>query len=226
MLLLEDFNEFRDQCHNASRDAGWWKGSERYPLGRDTMEPTFTDAPRPDPDRLTIPTKLCLVHSEISEAYEGYMSGEDDQHLPALPNALVEFGDTVIRVADLAGYLEIDLTSAIALVLQADHLDVLTDGVQPWHSYNSGPAQVVFNRLQVFTSGAMESFRKGNRPDEIIPSMSGVAANLARIVILCKLICDKNDWNLMDAAQAKIAYNAVREDHKQETRALNGGKAF
>lgn len=225
MLLLEDFNAFRDQCHNASRDAGWWKGSERYTEAievlaehnRGGIQSQAVIKRRIDPDRLTIPTKLCLIHSEISEAYEGYMSGENDQHLPSLPNALVEFGDTVIRIGDLAGYLEIDLTSAIALVLQADHIELagatVSHGGRMYVGYSA-----TFMLMTTWVSHAMESYRKGNHPDAIIPALSGVAANLARVVILCKLICDKNDWDLMDAAQQKIAHNAIR--------ALDGGKAF
>lgn len=224
MLLLEDFNEFRDQCHTASVNAGWWKGTERYPW---THEKHGVSAY--DPDRLTVPTKLCLIHSEISEAYEFYLSGANDDHLPHLPGALVEFGDTIIRIGDLAGYLEIDLTSAIALVLQIDHIEVVGPAVHHGGRVYVG-ASAMHMLLTTWTSGAMESYRKQSngwtRADQIVPALSGVAANLARIVILCKLISEKNGWDLMDAAQQKIAYNATREDHKAEVRALDGGKAF
>lgn len=223
--MLTDFNKFRDQCHIASVNAGWWMGSERYPEG------LFGQIY--DPDRLTIPTKLCLVHSEISEAYEGYMSGANDEHLPEWPNALVEFADTIIRIADLAGYLEINMTSAIAMVEQCDYIgwerNQLTgkDTGSIYYNgrYHDGPGHW-FILLHTFTSGAMESYRKGNRMDVVIPHVSGVSLNLARIVILIDLICQKNNWNLIAAAQAKIAYNAVREDHKLEVRGMDGGKAF
>lgn len=219
---LANFNAFRDACHNASRDAGWWKGTERYPMHIDGVYPDSDYEGAEAPDRYVIPTKLCLVHSEISEAYEGYMSGANDDHISALPSALVEFGDTLIRIGDLAGYLDIDLSSAIMLVLQADHIEEFVSGQFPF----TKTVQHAFNRLHVWTSAAMESYRKGNKPDTIIAALSGVAANLARIVILCDLIAAKNEWDLPAAAEAKMAYNAVRLDHKAEVRALDDGKRF
>jgi len=215
---LLNFNEFRDACHTASVNAGWWNKAERYTVNQPTV---------PDPDRLTVPTKLCLVHSEISEMYEGYLSGNNDDHLPHLPGALVEAGDVLIRIGDLAGYLEIDLSSAIALVLQADSLEVLLNPLIMINDgeFSEGGIQVCFNRLHCFTSGAMEGYRK-NAPDAIIPALSAIAANLARVVILIDMIATKNDWDLPAAAEAKMDYNAVRLDHKAEARAMDGGKQF
>lgn len=214
LYTLANFNAFRDFAHNASRSAGWWKGSERYP----DITPSDIIAA---PDRYVIPTKLCLIHSEISEAYDGYMTGANDEHLPEYPSALVEFGDINLRIGDVAGYLDIDLTSAIMMVLQADHVEVLVD----YNGYFAGQVHTCFNRLHCFTSAAMEGFRKGSK-DKIIPSMSAMDANLARVVILCDLIAVKNEWNLPEATAAKAAYNAVRLDHKAEVRALDDGKKF
>jgi len=217
---LANFNEFRDACHTASVNAGWWKRAQKWDTGNTFIHTTCEfghDATIVDrgyePDRLLVPTKLCLIHSEISEMYEGYMSGDNDDHLPHLPGALVEGGDVLIRIGDLAGYLQVDLASAIALVLQADHVES--------HANVSG----CFARLHGFTSGAMEGYRK-SAPDAIIPALSAFAANLARVVILIDMIATKNDWDLPAAAEAKMAYNAVRLDHKAEVRALSDGKQF
>jgi len=217
LYQIENFNEFRDACHTASVDAGWWKTSQRYDWSNDGRNS--------DPDRLTVPTKLCLIHSEISEAYDGYMTGAMDEHLPEYPNAVVEFGDVLIRIGDLAGYLNINLGSAIMLVLQADHLETYIGNGGYGDSWAT--IHVAFNRLQYWTSAAMESHRKGNRPDSSIPALSGIAANLARVVILCDMIARKNRWNLPEVCQAKMAFNAIRPDHKLEARAIiDGGKAF
>lgn len=217
---LEKFNEFRDACHNASRDAGWWKGSQRYTETGSALSGGF------DPDRLAVPTKLCLIHSEISEMSRGYRSGAMDEHLPNLPGALVEGGDVIIRIGDLAGYLEIDLASAIALLQQADHITLGPLGWLHWgeDAPYIGPSGW-FDLLHTFASFAMEGFRK-SAPDHIIPSRTALEINLARIVIVIDLIAQRNDWDLPAAAEAKMNYNAVRLDHKAEVRDAEGGKQF
>lgn len=65
----------------------------------------------------TIPEKLALIHSEVSEALEDYRDGAmvttvDEKGKPVgFPS---ELADIVIRVCDLAGALEIDLDAEIA----------------------------------------------------------------------------------------------------------------
>ncbi len=70
--------------------------------------------------------KLCLSHSEVSEAMEGYRKGLQDDHLPHRSMLEVELAYAVIRIADLAGALGLDLGGAIAEKLRynqqrADH---------------------------------------------------------------------------------------------------------
>lgn len=53
---------------------------------------------------INIPEKLCLIHSEISEALEALR----------LENSIgEELADAVIRIMDLAEYLDIDLNQEI-----------------------------------------------------------------------------------------------------------------
>lgn len=61
---------------------------------------------------------LCLVHSEISEALEGYRKNLMDDHLPHRKMIEVELADAVIRIADLAGGLGLDLGGAVAEKLE------------------------------------------------------------------------------------------------------------
>lgn len=95
------------ECHGASSAAGWWEGLD---VG----------------DPHVIATKLMLMVSEICEAMEGHRKNLMDDHLPHRPSLEVELADAMIRIADLAGRLKLDLGGAIAEkmaynAVRADH---------------------------------------------------------------------------------------------------------
>lgn len=90
----QDVNDLCKQCHDAAFEAGWWDN-------------------RPLDNVHVVPSTLCLIHSEISEAMEGHRKGLMDDHLPNRPMIEVELADAVIRVADLCGALGLDLGGAI-----------------------------------------------------------------------------------------------------------------
>lgn len=101
-------------CHGASKAAGWWTDLH---TGRDID---------PHADKNLVPAKLCLIHSEVSEAMEGHRKGLMDDKLPHRQMVEVELADAVIRICDLAGALGLDLGGAIAEKLaynaqRADH---------------------------------------------------------------------------------------------------------
>ncbi len=98
-------------CHGLAKDAGWWH------------DPA-TNMPLNVRDKVA--EKLLLIHSEVSEATEGYRKGMMDDHLPHRKMIEVELADALIRIADLAGALELDLGGAVAEKLlynrqRADH---------------------------------------------------------------------------------------------------------
>lgn len=91
----EALNELRDLMHARSSKAGWWSDAE------------FIDS------KYIIPTKLCLIHSEISEAMEGYRKDLMDDKLPHRKMIEVELADAMIRIFDLAGKLNLDIGGAV-----------------------------------------------------------------------------------------------------------------
>ena len=113
-------------CHGQSAASGWWNhpinGASLLKIVRKPVAGTgdayFAGA--------LVAQKLCLIHSEISEAMEGHRKGLMDDKLPHRSMIEVELADAVIRIADLAGALGLDLGGAVAEKLafnstRADH---------------------------------------------------------------------------------------------------------
>jgi NTP pyrophosphatase (non-canonical NTP hydrolase) len=102
-------------CHRRAHEAGWWQF-----LGLDIRDCN------PAVFKLWVGTKLALVHSETSEALEGYRKDKPDEHLPHRKSIEVELADALIRICDLAGGLGLDLGGAVVEKLdynarRADH---------------------------------------------------------------------------------------------------------
>lgn len=90
-------NDWRDEVHDWAQSKGWW---ER-------------------PEDQNIPSKLALVHSEVSEALEDYREGNMETTRAApLPSSKPvgfpsEIADVFIRLFDLCGYLGIDIDGEV-----------------------------------------------------------------------------------------------------------------
>lgn len=88
-------NAMSKVVHKSCKAAGW-----------------YTDMETGEPLDRNVPEMLALIHSEVSEALEGYRKDLMDDHLPHRKSIEVELADAVIRIADLADYLELDLGGA------------------------------------------------------------------------------------------------------------------
>lgn len=114
---MATITELQARAYQNAVNKGWYDGAER----------------------INIPEKLCLVHSEVSEALEEYRNGKaasqvyfkgvdeegNEAHLNYLldgdiPSTLgkpegfsIELADAVIRILDLCGALGIDLEKAV-----------------------------------------------------------------------------------------------------------------
>lgn len=100
MTHSHSISHWQDVCFINSYDAGWW--------------PRLEYGDWPEKVSELVPTKLCLIHSEISEAMEGHRKGLMDSHLPHREMMEVELADAVIRILDLAGAMKYSIEDAMA----------------------------------------------------------------------------------------------------------------
>lgn len=101
-------NYLQNLCHQASTVGGWWADPA---TGEDIT--TYCSGTGLF-GRALVAQKLCLIHSEISEAMEGHRKNLMDDKLPHRSAIEVELADAVIRICDLAGALDLSLGNAIA----------------------------------------------------------------------------------------------------------------
>ena len=120
MFQIEEAgNLLQTECHNASLNGHWWTDMA---TGADLRTECRAGTRL---GKALVAEKLCLIHSEVSEAMEGHRKGLFDDKLTSRPAIEVELADAVIRICDLAGALGLDLGGAIAdkMIYNANRAD-------------------------------------------------------------------------------------------------------
>ena len=105
--IIDSVDLLVGECHGASRKAGWWSCQE---MGIDLREHCCVGTRL---GKALVAEKLCLIHSEVSEAMEGHRKGLMDDKLPTFDAVTVELADACIRIFDLAGALGLELGHAL-----------------------------------------------------------------------------------------------------------------
>jgi len=97
-----------------------------------------------------------------------------------------------------------------------------------WPEENFKNPLLFSNKLMLIVSEcaeAMEGDRKGLMDDKL-PHRSMREVELADVVIRAFDLAGAFDLDLAGAIAEKMAFNAVREDHKLENRVKEGGKSY
>lgn len=98
-------NALSEMIHARNVEAVWWTdiNTGQDLRGKDEL----------GRDRRNVPELLCLVHSEVSEAMEGYRKNRMDDKLTSRTMFEVELADVFIRIFDIAGAHNLDLSGAV-----------------------------------------------------------------------------------------------------------------
>lgn len=173
-------NDLSVEIHAENVEAGWWE-----------PWPNKVDRHR---------TAMVLVFSELIEAMEGFRKDLMDDHLPEYKMFDVEMADAMIRLLDMVGAYQFEISGG------DDFNAMLDKGTEKCK--DSSVPEIIYQ--SIFEMCRVEDIS------------SEVMAGIMFVLMMCK-VYDVDIWKLV---ALKRAYNAKRADHKKENRAKEGGKKF
>lgn len=191
-------NQLAAEIHQQNVDAGWWTSLEtKMPI-----TPLFGEKGLVL-HRRNIGEIFALIHSELSEGYEGNLFEKPDQHLPKYSNYHIEVADAAIRLYDLAGAYKVYIPDNIEDFNLDDEEIVLLQ------QYNLGASNALASR-------AFEGFRKND--------MEKAFRYIAMTILHLYEFAEYWDIHLSFYIAEKRKYNQDRQDHKIENRLKPDGK--
>lgn len=85
-------NEMSKEIYHANKAKGFWPE---------------------DPTQRNVGELIALIHSELSEGLEAHRKDLMDDHLPHRKGLEVELADALIRILDMCGGLNLDISGAV-----------------------------------------------------------------------------------------------------------------
>ena len=167
---------------------------------------------------------LALVHSEISEAWQGLYQFDDK--LPEQNGALTEIADALIRVFDMLGGFGIEFPESQVF----PELVISEEGCGVAYAINECHSSVT-NLLEVYRKHSDDN-------DKLVKGYANLIGTLfSTYSLILDLIDDEvvvefntlqpfATTDLVDLLNMKAEYNKNRADHKVENRIADGGKKF
>jgi hypothetical protein len=224
-----NLGEMQKEVFEVARDKGWWDDCARL-----MQAGAYVEHPAPGletvPDRRgrldmkkvesLIPEKLCLIHSEITEANDELEARQTRTTFEASGKPVgfpTEIADVVIRALDLAGAMEASIERTLALI-DEPHGRIGSRG------HEKGPRRMTVEQellhLHAVTSRALECYRKneieaheafeGQPGEPTNRYITGVVGELARLVMHCFRFAEKEGIDLDHEIAQKHAFNQKR----------------